>query len=332
VYEPEQLFTTRKEEINPQEARDWFKLAVYGEQIGWYAGAKEAYETAAADETYLQRNLAQGGAARMTSLLNDKEALDALADLRNLLGFGMFAKVREGMDTFLTKHPAASEAVKKQLEGLKVTFAQARAAYFSKRAMRDFVNILKASIGKHVSARDAVFNDVQTWARKPALEDAFGDLTKLFQQKDPVVTLEETKTFFDARPKRASDWRYAKYGAGSFLIEPPKIKPPQGNANRPPPQKAGKGSGPAPKIDIPKPPTREEWWQKETSENRAQFWLATIVEKSGIFELASQRDRSPCANCNGDGIIHKMTSNGQDLAYLCPRCGGAQFDLTVKFR
>src|SRR4030095_11886933 len=121
----------------------------------------------------------------MTAVLNDREAIETLANLRNLLGFAVFPKVREGIDGFAAKHPQASDAVKKQLESLKTAFAQARTAYFSKRAQRDLLNILKSGIQKRVAPRDAVFNDVQAWARKEASEGAFEELTKLFQQKDP---------------------------------------------------------------------------------------------------------------------------------------------------
>lgn len=330
VDEPSELFAKMKADLDPQDARTWLRLAIYGEQVGAFAEAKEAYEMAAADETFLQRAAALAGATRTAAVIKDKEAYKTLADLRNQLAFLQFPKVREGIDGFLTKHPDASEGVKRQLETLKTAFTQKRAEAFARRAGKELVDLLKVAISKKVSPKDAAYNDVMGWARKDAVDGAFKELTDKFQVRDPVVTLDETRTFFDARPKKAGAWRYAKYGSGSFLIEPPKVKPPSGG-NRPPPRPQ-KGGGPVPNIKIPKPPTRDEWWAAASGEDRTQFWLASIAEKSGIFDVAPQRERVACSLCNGEGLIHKVTSNGQDLTYLCNRCGGAQYDLTVKFR
>src|SRR5262249_11263383 len=150
-----------------------------------------------------------------------------------------------------------------------------------------------------------------------------------FQQVDDQVTAGNVKDWWEGRPKRANAWRFAKYGAGSFLIEPPKIKPPSGGGAQKPPQKKG-NQGPSVPLVLPKPPTRDDWWAKENVDGRTQFWLATIVEKSGFFEVAPKRDKSPCPTCNGEGLIKKVGSDGQGVVYLCPRCGGAQNDLTVK--
>jgi hypothetical protein len=334
IYSPSDLAVRKREEINPTDARGFMRLGVYCERVGAYEEAKEAYENAAADDTFLQRSLAQAGAARCEAVIKDKAAIESIRDVKTLIGSSQWRRARESLDGFGQKHPDASEGVKKQLEVVKSLFDTKRKAYFSERAGKEFVTLLKKGIQTKctkVGGVDPAFNDVQGWARKDGIDKTFEDLWKSFQQSDELVSAEEVKTFWENRPKKNHSWKFAKYGAGSFLIEPPKIKPPSGGGGARPPQRKG-GQGPAVPLVLPKPPTRDEWWAKENVEGRTQFWLATIVEKSGLFEVAPKRDKSPCPTCNGEGLIRKLGSDGQPIVYLCNRCGGAQNDLTVKFR
>jgi hypothetical protein len=331
IYPPEELADKMKAEIAPEDARAWFRLAGYCERVQAFEAAKEAFETAAADETFLNRAAAQAGAERMTRLLADKEALATLAALRTNLSFNQFKSVREGIDGFPTKHPSAGDAAKKQLEDLKVQFEKKRVTHFSAEAGKHFVPICKRLITDRVKSKEAQINDVLGYTRADLKEEAFAALAKKFQERDPAVTAEEVPKFFEGRPKRAGNWSMAKYGAGSFIIEPPTVKPAGGGAPRPQPRSSG-NAAPAPQIQIPKPPTRDGWWAKEGTTGRADWIFANFVEKSGLFEVAPQRIKSNCDSCGGAGLITKMTTNAQELSFLCPRCGGARFDLTVKYR
>ncbi len=331
VWPPAEIFAKMRDEKNPQEAKDWYQLAVYGEKVGAYAEAKEAYETAAADEAYLQRALAQQGVTRMTAVLNDSEAIRTLNDLRNALSSQLWKRVREGIEGFATKHPDASEPVKKQLEGVKSDYTKKRAAAFAEFAGRNLEPIVKRLIELKVRVKDAAFNDIQAWLRKEAIDDAFAELTKKLQEKDPSVTVEECKTLFAARPKRPNSWRSARFDSGSFLIEPPVIKPPSGAPRPTQPQKGG-NQGPPPNIPTPKPPTRDSWWTDASTDVRRNFWWAMFVEKSGLYEVNPKREKTPCSACDGAGKQSRMLSGGYLQEWLCTRCGGARFDLIVKYR
>jgi hypothetical protein len=330
IYPPPVLAERKKAEIDPQDARGWFRLARYCEGVQAWAEAKEAFETAASDETFLNREAAREGAKRMAAVLADKEALDSLANLRNLLGFNQFKTVREGIESFPTKHPEASDAVKKQLETLKEKFEAKRKAFFAGEASKQFVDVLRRAIDLKVRPKQAQINEVLSWTRKELVDEAFAELLLRFQKRDPAVTAEETKGFWDARPKKG--WRVAKYGSGSFLIEPGKLKPSQGTPRPSSGGSRGGSSGPQVTIPIPKPPTRDAWWEKAEAQVRLEWVFASFVEKSGLFEVAPQRDRANCDTCNGEGLMSKMLSNGQLLQYLCPRCGGARYDLSIKYR
>jgi len=333
VWPIQELVDKKKAELDPQDARAWYGFAGYCEKIGAYQDAKDAYDTAATDEAYTQRDLAKQASARMSVLIADKSSLDELRDLRNALSSNLWKRVREAMDTFLTRHPEASDGVKKKVDDLKADFTKKRSAYFATLAGQQFEKIARRLIELRVRAKDAVFNDVQAWVRKDAITEAFDALTKQLQARDAAVTDEETKAFFDARPKKANGWRRVSYDSGSFLIEPAKIKPPSGQPKAPPgSSKKNNNNGPQVTIPIPKPPTRDTWWETASAEVRARFWWATFVEKNGLFEVQPKHDRTPCSTCDGAGKLTKLLSGGSSLEYLCPRCGGSQYDQLVVYR
>ena len=85
-------------------------------------------------------------------------------------------------------------------------------------------------------------------------------------------------------------------------------------------------------IPVPKPPTRDTWWETASGEVRARFWWATFVEKSGLFEVQPKRDRLACSTCDAAGKLTKLGTAGASLEYLCPRCGGSQYDQVAVFR
>lgn len=331
VFSPDELYEIKLKEVDPQDSRGWWRVAQYAERVGAFRQAKDAFETVALDEASLNRAMAQQKVVTLTALLKDQEALETLRFLRIQLSSGQFEKVRDGLASFAEKHPEAGEAVKKKVEELTSRFAADRTTFMSKKARDNFVKKAQKLIYDKVKPKDAVMNDVQAWTRKELPEEAFAELAKLLKTYDSAVTPEETKTFWEGRPKKPNVWKKASYGSGSFIIEPAKIKPPTGGGGgggRPQPRQGG---GPAPQIKIPPPPNREGWWNTALSE-RAEWVLAYFVENSGLFEVAPKRDKSACALCLGEGLIIKILSGGGQLIYLCTRCGGSQYDLTVKYR
>ncbi len=328
-----EVFELRKAELNPDEAKEWFRLGVFGERIGAYEQAKEAYEAAAADEAYLQRELARAGAQRMGVLIADKSSFDELRELRVALAANLWKRVREATDSFTARHPEAGEAVKKKLEDLKAEFTKKRLTYFAGQSGILFEKVARRLIDLKVRPKDAAFNDIQAWIRQDAIKDTFAELLKKFQERDPAVTEEEVKAFFEARPKKAGGWRRVSYDSGSFLIEPAKIKPPSGQPKQPSSSKrSGSSQGPQVTIPVPKPPTRDTWWESAPGDVKSRFWWATFVEKNGLYEVQPKHDRIPCSKCDGAGKLSKVLSGGGTLEYLCERCGGSQYDQIVVYR
>ena len=255
IWSPDELAEERKAKDNPQDARGWMSFAGYCEQVGAYPQALQGYETAAADDTYLNRKMAQDGAVRVAAIIKDKEAVTTLNDLKVALGSELWVRVRAGIDGFATKHPDAGPPVLQKLEALKTEFKARRLKAFSLITAKRFEAIVRDLIKKKVAPKDTAYNDVQAWIRKDALEKAWDLLLADLQKKDPAVTLEEAKAFFEARPKKESSWRKARYGSGSFIIEPAKVLPKTGTKQPPakPQQGEQRAAGPRRRSTSPSP-------------------------------------------------------------------------------
>jgi hypothetical protein len=326
IYTPEELAARKRDEVNPSTARDWFRLARFNEKVGAYEEAKAAYESAAADPEFLYQEQARAKVDEIAAILRDREAFDALRDVKLKLSSRQFSRVREVLDTFFERHPDAGEAVKKAVEAAKAQFKRERDKALAKAAGDAFPKIVRKLVRARVKDKEVKLTDVQSWAKRALPEEAMAELAgkSHLGRLDSAVTPEEARTLWDARPKR--DWKRVPYGAGTFVVEPPKVKPPSRASG------GGSGGGPAVQVPIPKPPTRDSWWAKESIDGREDWVFAHFVESSGLFDVHPKKDKSPCATCVGSGVISKMLSGGGQLTYLCTRCAGAQFDLTVKYR
>jgi len=333
VFSAEQLMEQLLEEMrkdpdfdpeNPTSNEHW-QIASRAEWVGALEMAKEHYEACAADETYLKREVAQQRLDRVVELLQDQAALDTLRDAGMKLRMNLFRKVRAILEGFPEKHPEASEAVKAKLGDLEGEFQERRLRELQKVAKRRFVKILRDLIGDKVREKDIAITDVTGWTRRELLDEAFQVLAEKAMGKLDDVTPEEAKTLWDGRPKRG--WKKVTYAGGTFIVDPPKIKPPKRRRGR---RSGGRGGGGG-QVEIPKPPTRDQWWQGASIREREQWVLAYVVERSELFELG-EREYRPCPMCHGVGLLTKTLQTGDTLSYLCTRCGGAQQDVVVKYR
>ncbi len=308
-------------------ARQDFRIAEHAEKVGEFETARNHYMASLRDPEFLLANVAKQRLERVEAILRDAAALQSLREIRMALLQRAFRKVRERIEAFPEQHPDAGEAVKAQLERAKTLFGKKRNEYFQLEAKFNLYKILLNEIKVKVSEKDVGLSDVTGWTRSDLPELAFKLLGELFSKKDDV-TPEEARAFWDARPK--SSWRTANYGSGTFIVEPPKIKPPK--KRRSSSKKKKTGGGAAAPVKIPKPPTRDQWWQRAGTKERQQWIMAFFAENSGLFEVAEEAKYKLCGQCNGIGLESERTQSGQTLTYLCTRCGGAQKDKRVKFR
>ncbi len=340
IWDPEQLVerfltelkkdtavTEAGEDVNNPSARLAWRMAEYAENAGDYERAKSWYAIAANDEDFLNNAIAKQRLERVEGLLRDAAALQTIREIRMALSLKSFRKVREMLDGFAEKHPGAGSLLQNRLEKAKKTFAQRRGEYFSLEAKIHFPKIVAKLIKDKVQEDGLALSDASAWTRRELPELAFAELAERFSRRDDV-TPEEARTFWDNR--RKSSYRTVSYGSGTFIVMPAKIKPPK---RRNTTKKRRNSGGAAPKVTLPKPPTRDQWWEtKADTKQRTNWIMAFFVENSGLFEVAEEPKLTPCVQCNGQGLESMRTQTGDNVRFICRRCAGSQNDKRVKFR
>jgi hypothetical protein len=345
IWGPQQLMEQLAAELAQQDppqtldstdGRTAWRVGEHAEWAGALPQALEAFRRAAADPEFLNRASAEQRATRVEALLKDQAALATVRDLKVKLSSNLYKAVRAGLDGFEAKHPGSSEAVLKALETFKSEFAKRRDKHFRQMARFEFARkVCRKLIDAKVREKDITLADARSWAKRDLPDAAFDALAERMGKVD-TVTPEEVRAWWDTRWQGVmkSSWSRASYGAGTFIAYKPKMQAPKprpggagGGGNR-----GGGNQGPAPQIEIPKPPTPDEWWAKATNDERSSWLMAHFAQSSQLFEVADDVELSPCRTCLGAGTITKMLQTGDTLVYLCPRCGGARNDVTVKFR
>jgi hypothetical protein len=311
------------------ESRLHWRLATYAEWAGDYESARTHYQAACEDPAYLKRDVACQRRERVEGLLRDRVALEALRDVRLKLQMNLYGRVREMIDEFVASNPDPSEGVRLTLERTRSTFEQRRAAYFQRMAARTFVKDVTRMIQDRVKDRNMAITDVTAWTRRELPDAAFAKLAERMGRYDAQVTPEQARAFWEGRAR--TSWRRVTYGSGTFIVDPPKMEPPKPRPGGGQARPGGSGGGAAPRVAIPKPPSRDQWWAAAGTEDRTNWALAFFIEQSDLFELADP-DRRNCDRCQGEGLLHQTLQTGQVLSYLCVRCGGARFDKIVKYR
>ncbi len=315
------------ESVDAPTARLAWRMAEYAENAGDYARAKQWYSISANDEDFLNSVIAKQRLTRVEGVLRDAAALETIRDIRMRLSLRNFRKVREMLEEFPTKHPGAGALLQHRLEKAKKNFDRRRADYFTLEAKINFPKIVLKAIKAKVQEKDIGLADATAWTRRELVEEAFKSLSERFAARDDV-TPEEARTFWDNRKK--SGWKTVTYGSGTFIVSPAKVKPAKRRSNT---KKKRNSGGAAPKVTLPKPPTRDQWWETKAKPNQRQRWImAFFVENAGLFEVADEPKLTPCPQCNGAGLESQRLQTGDSVKFICRRCAGSQNDKRVRYR
>ncbi|MDJ0973568.1 MAG: hypothetical protein QNJ98_03845 [Planctomycetota bacterium] len=181
------------------------------------------------------------------------------------------------------------------------------------------VRWLRIRLKEIVREKTVRITDAVAWTRRELPEEMMVAVAQWLNRDGGAgVTVESAKEHWAARPR--ATWLSAKYGSGTYIVKPPRPNP-------------GRRATKMPEgVKLPKPPTRDEWWQRASPNERAEWVLAYFVENSGLFELADDAKSTKCPVCNGAGMEQKILSNGVPITYVCTRCAGVGRDHTVRFR
>jgi len=315
------------ESVEAPSARLAWRMAEYAENAGDYARAKGWYAISANDEDFLNSVIAKQRLERVEGILRDAAALETIRDIRMRLSLKNFRRVREMLSAFPRNHPDAGALLQSRLEKAKKNFEQRRANYFTLEAKINLPKIILREIKLKVQEKDIGLADATAWTRRELPELAFKILSERFARRDDVEP-DEARTFWDNRKK--SGWRTVTYGSGTFIVSPAKVKPAKRRSNT---KRRNSGGGAAPKVTLPKPPTRDQWWETKANTKQRMHWImAFFVENSGLFEVADEAKLTPCPQCNGAGLESQRLQTGDTLKFICRRCAGSQTDKRVRYR
>jgi hypothetical protein len=334
IWTGEQLVQKFMEEIEKEgadlsnlDSREHWRIAEYAQQVGEFEVAQRHYKACADDDEFLRQAVAKQRLAAVEEILRNAAALDALRDIRQAVSLKSFQRARELLEVFPSAFPDAGEQIKSRFDKTKTLYNRKRAEHFQFEAKIRFPKLVMKEINAKVREPELGLSDVTSWTRRELPDAAFEQLTAMMQERDDSVTNAEARAFWDARKK--SGWKTATYGAGTFIVDPPKLRPPKRKRSS---GKQKRPKGGAAKFEVPKPPTRDSWWKDAAPAHRASWVMAFFAENSELFEVSDTFRFSVCTVCNGAGLESHRTQSGDLIKFLCRRCGGAQRDRRVQFR
>lgn len=175
----------------------------------------------------------------------------------------------ERLESVRQRHAALSEA----LAAITPQAAPAPAAALTWRVDQ----WLRTRIHKKVSEKEVGLSDVAAWTRRELPDELLSSSAEWLGGKGPH-TREAAEEAWEGRAR--AGWLSASYGSGTFIVVPPKRRPPsKGRTGREPPRVA----------PTPEPPTRDQWWAKASAAERTAWTLAFFVENGGLFDVSGER-------------------------------------------
>ncbi|MDJ0521675.1 MAG: hypothetical protein QNJ90_06320 [Planctomycetota bacterium] len=183
---------------------------------------------------------------------------------------------------------------------------------------------LKAQITAKVS-HGVGLSDVTAWTRRELPEAFWTELERGVGPRS-IPPRVYARQRWASRTKLA--WQSASYGSGTFIVQPVRRGRARKDRWRDLPDEVKGKIG----FTPPKPPTRDQWWARASTKERADWVLAYTLENSGLFELSSGPVYTKCQVCNGTGYETRRLQGSIGFSFLCRRCAGAGKDKTIRYR
>jgi hypothetical protein len=94
----------------------------------------------------------------------------------------------------------------------------------------------------------------------------------------------------------------------------------------------GGGGFEQPQLQIPKPPTKDEWWMQADSSTRTMWLKAYFAQNGKSLEVVGGERTRPCGQCGGTGSEKISGAQGDVLSVTCTRCHGHSFDVGIAYK
>jgi hypothetical protein len=338
AYTPEQLYKMKLDELKPAEddLLGHWDLAKYCTSIGDHAHAVEHLLKVRAIDPIYRTEYVDNQLARLEVLVRNQRVVDAIRDARSRASLNRYADAIERLDQILSVTELDPQ-LRAEAELSKDWVLKRRYEYFKKLVRRDYYALMDNKLNKVARDEKMKLQEAQRYVRSELHKEIVADIASRhgLDAKKEVQPMWEKREIYSTR--------VAWYGSGTFIVKGPAEGAERRNqqlqrqmARQAQEQRSrnqgGQGGFEQPQLQLPKPPTKDEWWVKAESSARSMWLKAYFAQNGKSLEVVGGERMRPCPQCGGTGTEKTSGSQGDVIAYTCTRCHGHTFDVGVAFK
>jgi hypothetical protein len=272
---------------------------------------------------------------RLEELQKHKQIRDILDDSRRQAMYKQFPKALAQLEAILGMKDIPA-SLKAEAEVIKQKTIKLRYEHYRLLVRSDYEGLVKAKI--RAMSRDEKLKLDE--ARRKLRVDLHKEIVLELAAKHGIDPKEVEKMWEE---RGFNQPRTATYGSGSFIVlgRAPDYDKYEQEMNKYLQDVLRKqqstrndqgGSLSAQPERLPKPPTKEEWWQKiSTSQDREGWMLAFWAENSKKVHVVGDRWED-CSRCGATGSLKFSGSQGDIVRAPCPNCQGHKRYKGVAFK
>ncbi|NRA97193.1 MAG: hypothetical protein HRU14_13385 [Planctomycetes bacterium] len=342
AYTKEQLYEQRLASLSPgdEDLEGHWDLARYCMDIELYARAVEHMLKVREIDPGYRSDFVANQLERLEMLARNQKIVDAIRGAKRESYHKRFDRSVEELDQILSL-ASLDPNLKADAELTKEGVLKRRWDYFAKLVTRGYFDMMNNKIGKMSRDRKLKLKEAQNELRRELHKEIVADLAT----KHGLDAKKEVEKMWEERvvhqPRRAS------YGSGTFIIlgkakgAEQRMQQMQRQMQRQARQQRNQGGRRGGNqqqqqqnqtFQPPKPPTKDDWWDKLAVSNmRAQWMKCYYAENGKKLEVVGER-KNPCSRCGGTGSIKFAGAQGETIPVTCPRCQGHRHDKGVAYK
>ena len=350
AYTQEQLYEQELANLAPgdEDLEAHWDLARFAMDIELYARAVEHLMNVKDIDPAYRGEFVTNQLAKLEVLARNQEVVNAIRGARSKAFRRRFDDAIGELDQIMSVE-TLDPTLKADAELAKEGVLKLRWDYYSKQVVRHYFSMLDNKLGQMGRDRKLKLKEAQNQLRRELHKEIIADLATKFG----LDAKKEVEKMWEERKVHAQ--RRASYGSGTFIVLGKAKGAQQRNqqlqrmlARQQQQQRqggrggrggrGGQGGGQngqnsfSQPMKLPKPPTKDEWWDKMANGNTRASWMkAYYAENSKKLEVVGER-QLPCQRCGGTGTIKFAGAQGESIPITCPRCQGHRHDKGVAFK
>ncbi len=345
VFTAEELLEQRTKEMGAAAGKieGLFDLGKWAMRIGLYEDAMDLLLKVGELDSTFKVDYIKNQMVRLEVLAKNKEILNAIREAEKEGYSRRFTRCLSIFDEVLGVSSLDAQ-LRTDVEKKKKRFEKRRWDYFSQLVVHSYHREVNKRIDKYARQREVQSNDKEkkitvdtamAWMRSKLHKEIVEDLAKK-HELDPKSEIEK---MWKDRTQRST--RRASYGSGTFIVQkaPKSTSNSRNNGLNKRIQEAlqrrqrGRNRQQQPQQQQPEQKliTKEQWWKKVDSTQRA-FWMRAWYAENGRQMKVESKHMRNCNQCGATGRLKSMSVQGGTNVLACPRCQGNKGDKVVNYR